>query len=94
MDQDEKKRAVAVAAVELVGAGGVVGVGTGSTANHFIDALAGIRDRIDGTVASSEASAARLRGHGIVVLDPNEVERIPVYVDGADECDAGLRLIA
>ena len=70
-----------------------MGVGTGSTANYFIDALAEIKGRIDGTVASSEASAARLKGHGIPVLDLNEVDDIAVYVDGADETTRFLHLI-
>lgn len=82
--QDELKRAVARAAISHVH-GDVIGVGTGSTANFFIDELATIKDRIKGTVASSEATAARLRGHGISVLDLNEVESIAVYIDGADE---------
>jgi ribose 5-phosphate isomerase A len=67
--------------------GSLVGVGTGSTVNHFIDALAAMPERIAGAVSSSEASSARLRGHGIPVLDANEVESLPVYVDGADEID-------
>jgi ribose 5-phosphate isomerase A len=65
----------------------VVGVGTGSTVNCFIDALATMKDRIAGAVSSSEKSSERLRAHGIAVLDSNEVERIPVYIDGADEID-------
>jgi ribose 5-phosphate isomerase A len=85
MTQDELKQAVARAAIAYVPAGEIIGVGTGSTANFFIDELARIKDRIPGTVASSEATAARLRGHGIAVLDLNEVESIGVYVDGADE---------
>lgn len=93
MNQDELKRQVAEAAIEYVEAGSVIGVGTGSTANHFIDLLAGIKGKIDGTVASSEASAARLRGHGIRVLDLNQVGQMPLYVDGADESDHHLNLI-
>jgi len=93
MNQDEMKKAVAQAALEYVRAGTVVGVGTGSTANHFIDALATIKHKIDGTVASSEASAARLRGHGIEVLDLNAVGDLPLYVDGADESTRFLHLI-
>lgn len=84
MTQDEMKQAVARAAVEYV-KGGIIGVGTGSTANHFIDALAGIKGRIDGAVASSEATAARLKSHGIRVVDLNEVDSLEIYVDGADE---------
>ena len=75
------------AALEHVVPGSVVGVGTGSTVNHFIAALAGIRERIAGAVSSSEQSSQRLRAAGIEVLDANRVERIPVYIDGADEID-------
>src|SRR5574337_931683 len=85
MNQDELKRAAARAALHYVPDGAVIGVGTGSTANHFIDGLAAMKDRIAGAVASSEASARRLVAHGIPLLDINEVERIPVYVDGADD---------
>lgn len=87
------KRAAALAALEYVVEGTVIGVGTGSTANHFIDGLAALKDRIAGAVASSEASARRLAGHGIRLLDLNEVERIPVYVDGADEIDPGFSMV-
>lgn len=97
MDQDAKKRQVAEAALETIladlAAGAVVGVGTGSTANHFVDALARVGDRIDGAVASSEATARRLAGHGIRVLDLNDAGTLPVYVDGADEADEALALI-
>ncbi|MBI4756452.1 MAG: ribose-5-phosphate isomerase RpiA [Betaproteobacteria bacterium] len=93
MDQNALKRAAAQAALEEVVEGAVVGVGTGSTANFFIDGLAQMRDRIAGAVASSEATAARLRGHGIAVLDLNDVTTIPVYVDGADEINARLEMI-
>ena len=93
MSQDELKRAVAEAALEYVEAGTVIGVGTGSTANYFIDALAGIRHRIDGTVASSVASADRLKSHGIPVLDLNAVGQLSVYIDGADESTRHLHLI-
>lgn len=79
------KQAVARAAIDYVVAGEIIGVGTGSTANFFIDELGKIRDRIRGAVASSEATAARLRSHGITVFDLNQVERISVYIDGADE---------
>ena len=85
MTQDELKQAVAAAAIAYVVDGEIIGVGTGSTANYFIDELAKIKHRIKGAVASSEATAARLRGHGIAVHDLNEVESIAVYVDGADE---------
>lgn len=97
MTQDELKQAVAQAAADYVAehapAGSIIGVGTGSTANFFIDALAPLKDRYRGAVASSEATRKRLEGHGIVVLDLNSVEHIPVYVDGADEVDAGLNMI-
>lgn len=93
MTQDEMKQAVAQAAIEYVEAGTIVGVGTGSTANFFIDELAKIKHKIDGTVASSEASAARLKGHGIQVFDLNSVSEIAVYVDGADESNKFLHLI-
>ena len=93
MTQDELKRAVAKAAIGLVPVGGIVGVGTGSTANYFIDELAKVRHKFDGAVASSEASAQRLRGHGIEVLDLNSVADLPVYVDGADEVTRHLAMI-
>jgi len=92
MTPDEKKRAAAEAAIAYVEAGSVIGVGTGSTANHFIDLLAGIKGKLDGTVASSEATAERLRGHGIRVLDLNETGDLPLYVDGADEATRHLHL--
>jgi len=87
MNQDELKALVGRAALDVVVPGTVVGVGTGSTVNCFIDALATIKDRIAGAVSSSVASTQRLLAHGIRVLDANEVERIPVYIDGADEID-------
>ncbi len=82
---DDMKKAAAEAALEYINNGDVVGVGTGSTANHFIDALGRIKRKIEGAVASSEASAKRLRGHGIEVMELNNVGDLPVYVDGADE---------
>jgi ribose 5-phosphate isomerase A len=85
--QDQLKALVARAALQYVQRGAVVGVGTGSTVNHFIDALAGMKADIAGAVSSSRASTERLLGHGITVLDANQVERLPVYVDGADEID-------
>ncbi|HEY8026760.1 MAG TPA: ribose-5-phosphate isomerase RpiA [Burkholderiaceae bacterium] len=85
MTQDELKQAVARAAIEYVEEGRIVGVGTGSTANFFIDELARIKDKISGTVASSEVTAARLKSHGIEVFDLNDIESMPVYIDGADE---------
>ncbi|MEW6704193.1 MAG: ribose-5-phosphate isomerase RpiA [Pseudomonadota bacterium] len=87
MTQDELKALVGQAALEYVVPGSVVGVGTGSTVNFFIDALATMKDRIAGAVSSSLKSTERLQAHGIAVLDSNTVERIPVYVDGADEID-------
>lgn len=97
MTQDELKLAVAKAAADYVAAnvpaGSVIGVGTGSTANFFIDELAKIKDRIAATVASSEATKKRLEGHGIKVRDLNDVSSMPVYVDGADEITARLEMI-
>lgn len=87
------KRAVAQAALAYVPEGEIIGVGTGSTANHFIDGLGAMRDRIAGAVASSEASARRLAALGIRLLDLNEVDSLPVYVDGADEIDASFAMI-
>ena len=93
MTQDELKQAVARAAIDYVVDCAIIGVGTGSTANFFIDELAKIKERIKGTVASSEATAARLRAHGIEVYDLNEVESIAVYIDGADEITASCAMI-
>ncbi|MBN2646943.1 MAG: ribose-5-phosphate isomerase RpiA [Thiotrichales bacterium] len=93
MTQDELKLQVAQAAIDYVVADTIIGVGTGSTANFFIDELAKIKGKIKGTVASSEATAQRLKGHGIPVFDLNSVDEISVYIDGADEADAGLNLI-
>lgn len=93
MTQDEMKQAVARAALEYVEADTIIGIGTGSTANYFIDYLAEIKNSISGTVASSEASAERLKKHGIPVLDLNEVGEISVYVDGADETNQQAHLI-
>ncbi len=96
MTQDEMKRKVAAAALDYVREGTIVGVGTGSTANMFIDALAARKDVILGTVASSEVTAERLRGHDIRVLDLNEaltqVRSLSVYIDGADEFDGDKNL--
>jgi len=92
MNQDEQKRAVAQAALKYAQEG-VVGVGSGSTVNLFIDALAAIKGRIDGAVAASEASAARLKQHGIRVFDLNSVNELAVYVDGADEVTEHLHMI-
>jgi ribose 5-phosphate isomerase A len=87
MNQDELKTLVGRAALDFVVEGAVVGVGTGSTVNKFIDALATVRERIAGAVSSSTASTERLRAAGIRVFDANEVESLPVYIDGADEID-------
>ena len=93
MTQDELKKAAAHAALDYIADGSIVGVGTGSTVNHFIDALAGMHDRIVGAVSSSEASSRRLAAHGIEVFDLNGIESLPVYVDGADEIDGGFAMI-
>jgi len=93
MTQDELKRAVAREAIKHVVEDAVIGVGTGSTANFFIDELARMRNRIAGAVASSERSAERLKGHGIRVLDLNSVNDLPVYIDGADEITEHLAMI-
>ena len=93
MTQDEKKKAVAEAALAYVEPGSVVGVGTGSTVNFFIDALARIKGRIDGAVASSVATAERLKQHGIPVLDLNSTGDLALYVDGADEATSHKHLI-
>lgn len=87
MTQDELKAAVGQAALAYVVPDAVVGVGTGSTVNCFIDALASMRERIKGAVSSSEKSSERLRARGIAVLDGNTLQGIPVYIDGADEID-------
>ena len=89
----EAKRLAAEKAIDYVEDGSIVGVGTGSTVAYFIDALARIRDRIEGAVSSSEQSSQRLRGHGIEVLDLNHTGPLALYVDGADECDPHKRLI-
>ncbi len=93
LTQDEMKLAVAKAAIEYVVPGTIIGIGTGSTANFFIDELAKIKHKIDGAVASSVASADRLKGHGIEVHDLNNVDGMSVYVDGADESNKYLHLI-
>lgn len=93
MTQDEMKKVAAAAAIELLPEGGVIGVGTGSTVNHFIDLLAKVKHRFDGAVSSSEASTARLKSHGIPVLDLNSCGDLEIYVDGADESNHHLQLI-
>jgi ribose 5-phosphate isomerase A len=87
MTQDELKALVGQAALQYVVPGEIVGVGTGSTVNKFIDALATMKDQIQGAVSSSEASTQRLKALGIPVFDCNEVEQLSVYIDGADEID-------
>jgi ribose 5-phosphate isomerase A len=97
MTQDEMKQAVAQAACDYVAAhlpaGAILGVGTGSTANYFIDAIAALKGRLGGTVASSEATRQRLEKHGLRVFDLNDVEQMAIYVDGADEIDGSLAMI-
>lgn len=93
MTPEQAKQLVAEAAIEYIEWDWVVGVGTGSTANLFIDELAKMKNKIDGTVASSEASAERLRGHGIKVYELDQVGDLPIYVDGADESTKHLHLI-
>jgi len=93
MTQDELKQRVAQEALKHVVEDAVVGVGSGSTVNFFIDALATIKGRIDGAVAASEASAERLRKHGIRVFDLNSVNELPIYIDGADEITEHLTMI-
>ena len=90
--QDELKQQVAKAAVEYV-KDGIIGVGTGSTANFFIDELARVKHKIDGAVASSEATAKRLRAHGIEVFDLNSVDGMEIYVDGADEITENMHML-
>ena len=93
MTQDELKKQVAEAALKYVAEDSIVGVGSGSTVFMFIDFLSGIKNKIEGAVAASEASAERLKKHGIRVLDLNSVSELPVYVDGADEITEHLHMI-
>jgi len=97
MTQDELKQAVASAALDYIRPkidnDSVIGIGTGSTANYFIDYLATIKGQINATVASSEASASRLKSHGIPVYDLNSVDQVDFYIDGADESNSALQLI-
>jgi ribose 5-phosphate isomerase A len=93
VNQDELKKAVGQAALRYVVEDKVVGVGSGSTVNFFIDALAAIKGRIEGAVAASDASAQRLKQHGIRVFDLNSLSELPVYVDGADEVTEHLQMI-
>jgi ribose 5-phosphate isomerase A len=93
MTQDDKKKAAALAAVSYVSDDSIVGVGTGSTVNHFIDALATIKNKIQGTVSSSDASTTKLKALGIEVFDLNSVRELDVYVDGADEITEHMHMI-
>ncbi|MEQ3725654.1 ribose-5-phosphate isomerase RpiA [Alcanivorax sp.] len=93
MDQDALKKQVAEAALRFVPEGEIIGVGTGSTANFFIDGLASLKDRIKGAVASSDATAERLKQHGIEVVSLNDVGTLSVYVDGADEVNGHREMI-
>ncbi|ORM68523.1 ribose 5-phosphate isomerase A [Pantoea wallisii] len=93
MTQDELKKAVGWAALQYVQPGTIVGVGTGSTAAHFIDALGTIKDQIEGAVSSSEASTQKLKSLGIPVFDLNNVDELSVYVDGADEINPQMQMI-
>lgn len=93
MTQDELKKAVGWAALDYVRPGTIVGVGTGSTAAHFIDALGTMKDQIEGAVSSSDASTAKLKSLGIPVFDCNEVDVLDVYVDGADEINGHMQMI-
>ena len=93
MTQDEMKKASAIKALEFIEKDTVVGVGTGSTVNHFIDALATIKHDITGAVSSSEESTKRLKAHGIEVFDLNSIDTLDVYVDGADEITQHMSMI-
>ncbi len=93
MTQDEMKKAAAIKALEFVQEDTIVGVGTGSTVNHFIDALATMKDKIEGAVSSSEQSTIKLKEYGIEVFDLNSVSEIDVYIDGADEITHHMSMI-
>jgi len=93
MTQDEMKKAAAIKALEFIENDTIVGVGTGSTVNHFIDALATIKNKIEGAVSSSEESSKRLKAHGIEVFDLNNIDTLDVYVDGADEITKHMSMI-
>jgi len=93
MTQDELKKAVGVKALEFVPQDSIVGVGTGSTVNHFIDALATMKEQIRGAVSSSEQSTEKLKAYGIEVFDLNDVDQLDVYIDGADEVNAHMHMI-
>ncbi|MFT5815057.1 MAG: ribose 5-phosphate isomerase A, partial [Psychroserpens sp.] len=93
MTQDDMKKAAAIKALDYIKADTIVGVGTGSTVNHFVDALATMKDKIIGAVSSSEDSTIRLKAYGIEVFDLNNVDGIDVYVDGADEISPHMHMI-
>lgn len=93
MNQDEMKKVAAEAALEYLPDGGVIGVGTGSTVNHFIDLIAPLKHKFEGAVSSSEASTERMKAHGIPVFDLNAAGELEIYVDGADESNKHLHLI-
>ena len=93
MSQDQQKRAAAQAALDFIEPGEIIGVGTGSTTNFFIDALVSVKGKVDGVIASSQASADRLQAIGLPVLDLNRTGDLSLYVDGADEANAHLQLI-
>jgi ribose 5-phosphate isomerase A len=93
MNADEKKKVAAIAALEYIESGMVIGVGTGSTANHFVDQLGKVKAKLDGAVASSAATEKRLKQLGVPILDLNAAGDLPLYVDGADEIDPHRRLI-
>jgi len=93
MTQDEMKKAAAIKALDFIENDSIVGVGTGSTVNHFIDALASIKGKIEGAVSSSEESSKRLKAHGIEVFDLNNVDVLDVYIDGADEITKYMSMI-
>ena len=93
MSQDQQKRAAAIAALDFIEPGEIIGVGTGSTTNFFIDALVSVKGKLDGVIASSQASADRLQAIGLPVLDLNRTGDLSLYVDGADEANAHLQLI-
>ena len=93
MNQDEMKKVAALAAIEYLPNSGIIGVGTGSTVNHFIDLIAPLKHKFEGAVSSSEASTERMKAHGIQVFDLNAVGELEIYVDGADESNKFLHLI-
>src|SRR3989338_3585673 len=93
MNQDEMKKAVAKAALEYVIQDGIIGIGSGTTVNLFIDELASMKGKIEGTVASSKATEEKLKKYGIPVYDLNSVNKVDVYIDGADEANEHFYLI-